>query len=96
MVVSVTQNAHPKHRPLMQAQVKALDPHGVRVVSVGTVLFTLAALACWVQRDALAALGKGWWFASTLVGVGIGVLTLIGLLVRRARLHRRSTEGSNP
>lgn len=88
MVVSVTQNIEPRHRPLMQAQVKALDPHGVRVVSVGTVLFALASVACWVGQDALAARGKGWWLASALVGLGIGVVTLLALLARRARLRR--------
>ena len=88
MMVSVTQNIEPRHRPLMQAQVKALDPHGVRVVSVGTVLFALASVACWVGQDTLAARGKGWWLASALVGLGIGLVTLLALLARRARLRR--------
>lgn len=74
----------------MQAPVKALDPHGLTVVTLGTIAFAVGALVCWWQLDALAAIGKGWWLTSALIGLGIGVLALVVLLARRARQQNRS------
>ncbi len=79
---------HEPHLPTLQAPVKALDPHGVQIVGLGTILFILGTLICWWQLPALTASGRGWWFSTALVGAGIGVLALAVLLIlRRIRLR---------
>ena len=79
---------HEPHLPTLQAPVKALDPHGVQIVGLGTALFVLGTLACWWQLPALDAAGKGWWLSSAAVGTGIGVLVLAVLLILRRRRLR--------
>ena len=77
----------------MQAPVKALDPHGVTVISVGTALFAVSSVACTVSLAALNDIGKGWWLATSLIGLGIGVISLAFLLARRQRHRRADREG---
>ena len=83
-----SQDDHEVHLPTLQAPVKALDPHGVQIVGLGTVVFAISMLICWWQLAALEAIGKGWWLSTTLVGTGIGVLALVVLLIRRWRRLR--------
>lgn len=81
-------NDHEPQLPILQAPVKALDPHGVQIVGLGTALFILGTLVCWWQLPALAASGRGWWLSTAAVGAGIGVLALAVLLIlRRIRLR---------
>lgn len=83
----------PHHKPLLvQAPVRALDPDGVTVVSLGTVGFAVATLACWTRLDAMVAAGDDWWFWVAVTGTVIGLLGL-GFSLRRR--HRRRT-GSAP
>jgi hypothetical protein len=83
--MSVSQDDQPHLLPTLQAPVKALDPHGVQVVGLGTALFVIGALICWWQLPALLSLGKEWWLSTAIVGTGLGVLALIVLLVLRRR-----------
>ncbi|MFT4218332.1 MAG: DUF2530 domain-containing protein [Micropruina sp.] len=79
---------HDHQLPTLQAPVKALDPHGVQIVGLGTALFAIGTLVCWWQLPALVAADKGWWLSTALVGTGLGVLALIVLLIlRHRRLH---------
>ncbi len=72
-MVSVNQNATP-HRPLLvQAPVRALDPHGLTVVTVGTIAFAASAVLCWAYLPHLAATGRGWYLAVALTGTGLGL-----------------------
>lgn len=81
-------NNHEPHLPTLQAPVKALDPHGVQIVGLGTALFIVGTLICWWQLPALAASGRGWWLSTAIVGSSIGVLALAVLLIlRRIRLR---------
>lgn len=93
-MVSVSQDTHPKHRPIMQAPVKALDPHGTVVISWGTGVFAIAALLLWWQRDTLESIGKGWWLTTAITGIGIGVLAIVVLSLRRARMRREAESRS--
>jgi hypothetical protein len=86
--MSVSQDDAEHHLPTLQAPVKALDPHGVTIVTLGTVMFVIGTAICWWQLPALQSLGKGWWFATAALGTVIGVLALTVLLVRR-RLRLR-------
>jgi uncharacterized membrane protein len=84
--VSHDEAEHPL--PTLQAPVKALDPHGLQIVGLGTVVFALGTLLCWWQLPSLQSIGKGWWLSTALVGTGIGMLALIVLLIRRWRRLR--------
>ena len=76
------------HLPTLQAPVKALDPHGVQIVGLGTIVFAIGTIICWWQLPALAAIGKDWWLSTAALGTGIGVLALAVLLVLRRRRLR--------
>lgn len=70
---------------LKQAPVKALDANGTVVALIGTALFAIAAVVMGVQRDALAAQGRGWWFWVAVTGVIIGLLGTAYAHWRRTR-----------
>jgi len=89
MVVSVQKPAH--HAPLLvQAPVRALDPDGAVIITVGTAAFAVAWLICWLEFDALVAAGQGWWLGVCVVGFAIGV---VGTAISWTR-HRRRKRGS--
>ncbi len=92
--MSVSQDDQEHHLPTLQAPVKALDPHGLQIVSLSTLLFAIGTLICWWQLPALTAIDKGWWLSTALLGTGIGVGALVVLLVRRRR--RLTPGGSAP
>ncbi len=79
---------HTPHLPTLQAPVKALDPHGVQIVGLGTALFVIGTLIGWWLLPTLASIGKGWWLSTAVVGSGIGVLALAVLLILRRRRMR--------
>ena len=91
--MSVSQDDQPRLLPTLQAPVKALDPHGIQVVGLGTVLFMIGTLICWWQLPTLLSIGKTWWLTTAIVGAGLGVLAMIVLLVLRGR-RLRSRPGS--
>ena len=82
----------PPQHFLVQAPVPAVDADGIRVVSVGTVLFGLASVVLALVRPQLAAAGRGWWLGVCLCGFGLGLVGLLYCwrLVRR-RLAQRVT-----
>lgn len=86
--MSVSQDDEGPRLPTLQAPVKALDPHGVQIVSVGTIAFVIGTLVCWWQLPALQVIGKAWWLSTALLGTGIGVLSLVVLLALRRRRLR--------
>ncbi|MFT3860512.1 hypothetical protein [Micropruina sp.] len=81
----MSQDDQEHHLPALQAPVKALDPHGVQIVGLGTAMFVAGTLLCWWQLPALVGIGKAWWLSTALVGSGIGTLALIVLLALRRR-----------
>ena len=96
MVVSVIENAH-HHKPLlMQAPVRALDPDGVAVVSVGTIAFAAATGILWTAVPQLTAAGQLWhlWVAAT--GTAMGVLGLSFGIFRSRRRKRSDAETDEP
>ncbi|MBK8448248.1 MAG: DUF2530 domain-containing protein [Micropruina sp.] len=84
----MSQDDEDRRLPTLQAPVKALDPHGLQIVGLGTVVFVIGTLICWWQLPALQGIGKGWWLSTALLGTGIGVLSLAVLLVLRRRRLR--------
>jgi len=86
-------STHEQHRHLLvQAPVPAVDVDGIRVVTVGTVLFAVASVATALAYPQLAAEGRGWWLAVCLSGFGLG---LIGLLYCHNRVRQRR-QGTGP
>ena len=83
--VAPIEQAH--HHFLVQAPVPAVDADGIRVVSVGTVLFMVASVVLGLLHPQLVAAGRGWWLLVCLSGAGLG---LIGLLYCWNRVRRRS------
>ena len=95
-MVSVTQNSH-HHKPLMvQAPVRALDPHGLTVVTAGTVAFALGTAACWWLSPQLAASGRLWYLGVAITGTVIGLLGLGFGLFLKARRHDGAAGSGEP
>ncbi|PFG17482.1 uncharacterized protein DUF2530 [Propionicimonas paludicola] len=92
-MVSVIENAH-QHKPLLvQAPVRALDPDGVAVVSVGTAAFAISTGILWTAIPQLIAADQLWhlWVAAT--GTVMGVF---GLSFGIFRSRRRKRSGDEP
>lgn len=77
----------PQHHFLVQAPVPAVDADGIRVVSVGTIIFGVAAAVLALLRPQLDTQGRGWWLGVCLCGFGLGLLGLLYCwrLVRQRR-----------
>jgi hypothetical protein len=87
MVVSVQKPA--PHAPLLvQAPVRALDPDGAVIITLGTAAFAVAWIVCWLEFEALVAAGQGWWLGVCVVGFAIGV---VGTAISWTRHRRRRT-----
>lgn len=54
-----------------------------RVVTIGTILWALALIACLVFYDALSNAGLGWWLHTAIFGVMLGIFGLGYLRVNR-------------
>ena len=80
------------HHILVQAPVPAVDVDGIRVVTVGTALYAVAAVVTGLLHPRLAADGRGWWFAVCVSGFGLG---LLGLIYCWNRVRQRRA-GSGP
>jgi len=82
----------PVHPPVLeQAPVKALDPDGLGVISVGTAAFAVATVVLWFLRAGLAADGHLWFLWVSITGTGLGLVALVfGLASRRRRRHAQS------
>ncbi len=71
---------------LVQAPVRALDPDGVGIITLGSIGFGIASIICWLNLAALNAIGQGWWLGVCLVGVALGG---IGMTIAWTRHRRR-------
>jgi hypothetical protein len=78
------------------AALEPVDDDGVRAVSVGLVVWAVAAVACLLWREDLAERGADWWLWSCLVGLGFGLGMLL-YMRRRAAVYRahRAAGGSS-
>ena len=84
--MSTVSHDEPEHHlPTLQAPVKALDPHGVRIVGLGTVVLVIGTLLCWWQLAALQQIGKEWWLSTALIGTGIVIGMVLGELYNEWR-----------
>lgn len=80
------------HSPiLVQAPVRALDPDGAGILTLGTAGFTIASVVCWLNLAALNAAGQGWWLGVCLVGVAIG---LVGMSIAWTKHRRRKASSA--
>jgi len=74
-------------------EVAPLDVDGVGAVAVGTVLWTIALVACLLFRTPLAEAGNAWWTWVCAAGALLGLAGLV--FVRRRRdAYRRAASGS--
>lgn len=62
---------------------------GVGVVTVGLVLWALAAVGTLLAHEQLSARDLGWWTWTALVGLGIGLFLRVLFATRAARIRRR-------
>lgn len=77
----------------MQAPVPALDVDGLTVVSVGTLMFAVAAVILALDYADLKAEGHGWWLGVAVSGFLLG---LVGLLYCGNRRRQRQVgEGTS-
>jgi len=80
-------------------EVAPLDVDGVGAVAVGTVLWTVALVACLVFRTQLADAGNGWWTWVCLAGALLGLAGLWFVRRRRDAYRRaaaRAAEAAPP
>lgn len=73
------------------------DPEPVRAdarkaVFAGTAAWLVALLACWLLREPLAEAGLAWWFTTSAIGVGIGVVGFAVVQWRRRAQSVRAVE----
>lgn len=91
-MVSVNQNAH-HHRPLLvQAPVRALDPDGLTVLSLGTLGFAVGIGFCLYYLPLLQAADKEWYLWVAISGFVLG----LGGLAFTFNRHRQRKQGSQP
>jgi Protein of unknown function (DUF2530) len=74
------------HHLLEQAPVPAVDADGIVVVTIGTVVFAIAAVVLGIFYSSLARADQGWWL---WVGVGGFALGLFGIWYCVNRQRRR-------
>ncbi len=78
---------------LRQAPVPPVQDDGVRVFTIGTVLFALASLLLLVDGQRLS---EAWWLDAAITGVGIGVVGIIYCVWRRNKRARDAEQGIAP
>jgi hypothetical protein len=71
-------------------EIEPLPYDGVASVAVGTLLWLVALVSMIPFKGDLEAAGRLWWLATAAVGFGFGLLGLLVVTRRRARLRRRN------
>lgn len=74
--------------PAKPGAVAPVDVDGVLAVTVGTALWALAFVVLLPFRDRLEDNDAGWWLATCLAGVGLGIFGIYYCRRRRDRLAR--------
>lgn len=74
--------------------IQPVPDDGVRAVAIGTVMWGIAGVVCFLFRDQLAARDDLWWIGTCVTGFLLGLVGL-GFVRRRARVYRdhREAEG---
>lgn len=82
-----TADAHTSSRGplLVQATVPPLDEDGVMVSIIGTVLFAVASLVCWIRLDALTEAGYRDWLWICVSATVLGLCGMVYAIRRRGR-----------
>ena len=70
------------------AEVEPMDLDGVRTMTVGTILWGVAALALVPFLGTLEADGRSWWLWTALAGFGLGLIGIEYCRLRRNALRR--------
>ena len=71
----------------MAKRLKAKDVDGVSVGIIGTITWTVLAVAATLGSDLLREWDVLWWRDVTYSGVAVGILGSIHVIRRRRRLH---------
>lgn len=71
------------------AQVEPMDLDGVRTMSVGTILFGVAAVALVPFLGTLEEQGRTWWLWACLAGFGLGLIGIEYCRLRRNALRHQ-------
>ncbi len=71
-----------------RSPLRPVDVDGVRTISIGTVLWSVAFLVLVFQRDSLEAQDREWWLWTCLAGAGLGLLGLEYCRHRRDAIER--------
>lgn len=78
-------------RLLKQAPVEPIHDDGVRVFSIGTLVFVLGLVVLYAGRSTWAV--PDWWFAVGMCGVGIGVVAAGYCAWRRNKRTKDAARG---
>ncbi len=71
---------------LLASEVHPLDVDGVRTVSIGIVVWTVALLGLLPFTSRLRAAGMDWWLWTCVTGIALGLVGLAYCRYRRDRL----------
>lgn len=74
------------------AEVEPMDVDGVRTMTVGTVLWAIAAIALLPFWGNLQDDGRTWWLWTAIAGLGLGLMGIEYCKRRREALRQRATE----
>jgi len=69
----------------VQATVPPLDEDGVMVSIIGTVLFAVASLVCWIRLDTLTEAGYRDWLWICVSATVLGLCGMVYAIRRRSR-----------
>lgn len=76
-------------------EIEPVADDGVRITTLGTLLWALAGVLCLLLRDQLAAHDNEWWIATCAVGTLLG-LAAMTYTRRRAAVYRAAQRPSAP
>ena len=74
--------------------IQPVHDDGVRVVTVGLLLWAVAAVVLLTQRSALQERGAQWWLWTCVAGLAVGAGMLV-FMRRRAAVYRRHREAGD-
>ena len=89
---SLDEFGHETKTPGQKLSLAPLEVNGITAVTVGTIIWVIATVACLIQREQLETAGRGNWVWISACGVLLG---LLGIRYTRRRVRRIASSEKN-